>query len=329
MGQHDKASRISVRNWLRLVVYGLVLMALYVFRVPIFCFSAAVDLRPVVRAYLVLGMDPDVDMEAVGSPLGLAVSAGHEEMIELLVRFGADIDRMDWWGEIPLTIAAHDQPELVGMLLDLGADINAGNDYGVTALHRAADTGAINAMETLLEAGADVNARNSMGQTPLMYASISGNAEIARFLLRHGAEVNAVSSAWGFCGGVSALLLASSDPHAETIRVLLDAGANVNQADRCGQSPLMKTVTTYHVDDSEATELLIEHGSNVDQKDENGNTPLMWAVMCHNANAVRLLLDGEADVNMRNNNGVTALTLAVRRGEEKVANMLIQAGAVE
>lgn len=79
---------------------------------------------------------------------------------------------------------------IVDMLLNRGARINATNMGDDTALHLAASHGHVDCVNLLLKNNADVNALNEHGNTPLHYACFWGYAEIAELLINHGAQAN-------------------------------------------------------------------------------------------------------------------------------------------
>lgn len=72
----------------------------------------------------------------------------------------------------------------------------------------------------LLTEGADVDARDRYGQTALMLAAKHGRREVVRILLDHGAALDATAKF-----GLSALMLAAVNRHDEIARQLVDAGA--------------------------------------------------------------------------------------------------------
>ena len=78
-------------------------------------------------------------------------------------------------------------------------------------------------MQTLLEYGADVNAYDFIGFTALMYASVKGHIEIVRMLLQYTVDVDALNNYNG-----TALMLASINGHIEIIQLLIQHGANPN-----------------------------------------------------------------------------------------------------
>ena len=84
----------------------------------------------------------------------------------------------------------------------------------------AAREGKIERVEKLLAKGADVNAGDIAGQTALMYAAGEGHSEIAEFLIEQGANVDVKNKA-----GRTALMIAETLGHSEIARLLKEAGA--------------------------------------------------------------------------------------------------------
>ncbi len=125
----------------------------------------------------------------------------------------------------------------VKSLLKDGADVNAAQGDGMSALHWAADRGDAALAEILLYAGASTSAQTRIGQyTPLHLAGKSGSAAVASALLKAGADVNGRSTN----SGVTALHLAASSGNPAVVTVLLDAKADVNaKENEAGQTPLI------------------------------------------------------------------------------------------
>lgn len=84
--------------------------------------------------------------------------------------------------------AADNAVALIERLIANGANVNAKDENGDTAVHAAAANNAINAAKALLNKEADINATNNEGNTPLHMANANGKHEIAKFLRGRGAK---------------------------------------------------------------------------------------------------------------------------------------------
>ena len=78
------------------------------------------------------------------------------------------------------------------------------------------------AMDALLTAGADINARDQHGQTALMNAASDGQIEVVRLLADRGADLNHRAKY-----GLTAVMLAVVRGHTEVVRILVEAGADL------------------------------------------------------------------------------------------------------
>lgn len=117
--------------------------------------------------------------------LGLAVFFGHEEIAQLLLEHGADVNAPSKNAQrvTPLHAAvARRNVKLVGELLGRGADPNAEQAGGFTPLHGAAYHGDREVVEALLSRGADARKKTTDGQTPADLAREHGNEAIAERL---------------------------------------------------------------------------------------------------------------------------------------------------
>jgi ankyrin repeat protein len=119
------------------------------------------------------------------------------------------------------------------------ADVNAAAGDGMTALHRAAESGDHELAASLLKAGASPVAKTRIGaHTPLHVAAKGGYPLVVRLLLENPsakAGVDALTTT-----GAAPLHFAAASGSSETVRILLDAGADVNRREpQWGQTPLM------------------------------------------------------------------------------------------
>ena len=109
------------------------------------------------------------------------------------------------------------------VLLEQQIDVNARDDEGWTALHRAAYGGQSTISLMLLNAGANVNYSSGYYGNALQCAALQGHEELVRLLLEGGANVNQQG---GYHG--TALLAATCQGHETTVEILLEAGAIVD-----------------------------------------------------------------------------------------------------
>lgn len=129
------------------------------------------------------------------SPLGLASFFGHAEVVELLLRAGADPDQRsrNAMGVTPLhSGAAHPDPEtavrICRELLAAGADPDVDRRGGWTALHEAASRGNLPLVRLLLRWEADPGAESDDGRTPVDTAREEGEVEVVAALERAAGE---------------------------------------------------------------------------------------------------------------------------------------------
>lgn len=250
-----------------------------------------------------------------------AASAGQLEALQLLLSKGptrAALDRA--------LIDAGDQPGAVRVLLDQGADPNAADKDGSTALMAAAQRAKPEAISLLLAHGASVHASRTdsgaRGMTPLYFAA-TGSAneeaaiEAATLLLENGADLNARAVDIYNTEGWTPLLAAMNNNRWKVARFLVERGAEVNvQAvarsdgdERLGTglTPLMLAVKSAEVGTSVT---LLDKGASVDTRTLSGRTALSFAAEKGSLRLVEVLLSRGARVNDANKNGWTPLMFA-------------------
>jgi len=210
--------------------------------------------------------------------------------------------------------------EVAELLIAKGADVNAKDTFGGTPLHSAALSDRIKVAQTLIAKGADVNAWgetqfelcNFICTTPLFWAR---SPEMAKLLIAKGADVNAKNKY-----GMTPLHMARSKAIA---KILLAAGAKINIKEdnaRNGKSTALLH-NAAEIGFKELVQQLIKDGANVAILDSEKRTPLHYATTKEVAALLML------DVNARDKSGNTPLHLAVDRGSQDIAELLIANGA--
>lgn len=193
---------------------------------------------PVVESAIVGAM-------VVASPSHPFVKAAHDDDIDALRSLIADANvnfRDPATGTTALDHAVQNgNQEMVQFLIARGADVNASEKDGHTALMQLDDDATPDLLWDLINAGAKINHQNSYGTTALMTVASQKNSEILEELLAAGAEVNAADE-----DGKTALMLAASEGLVLNVRLLVLAGANIDARDGEGKNALMYAIENEH-----------------------------------------------------------------------------------
>lgn len=264
-----------------------------------------------------------------GEAFRTAAANGSIELVQLLLDAGADIDATDTWCSTALLAAAkHDNIDVLQLLLDVGAEIEATDCWANTALLAAAKYDNRVAIQILLDAGADIDAKDDFSRSLLQIVSKHGNSETVELLLDTGADIDATD----ICG-VTALHAVTEEGNIELVRLLLNNGA--------------ATVIpyTYEHDRTEAERAMAEGDMELVRElldsDTDGDivsgdrfsrgAPTVSAAAAGNMELVQILLAVEADIDAQCCNDPnyvgTALHVAARNGDTELVRILLDADA--
>jgi len=313
--------------------------------------------------------------------LPLACELGDPAIVERLLKAGASANLTGPEGETALhSCARTGHVAAAKVLVAHGASLNAGDSWrGQTPIMWAAAQGHGEMVSMLAEAGADVNARSGIiawerqrtseprdkwlppgGFTPLLFAAREGRVDAAKALIAAGADVSAIDP-----DRQSTLVIALINGHFDVANLLIDHGADVNTPDKVGRTALWAAVD-YHTPpqsnrpapnpfDEETTSLdviknLLAHGARVDapltaqvpyrtKLDRGadgvlgaGTTPLLRAAKAGDAQVVKLLLEKGANPKAVTRNGVNGLMMAANvaaREEDRTGRGKTQKDAID
>jgi len=240
----------------------------------------------------------------------------------------------------------------VKSLLRLGADLNARDEDGATALMHAAADADLAMMKLLLDEGADLNAASKGGATALLWAlhdvekvklllkhdaknldaavlgaaGIPGATPVLKLLAEHGASLKASKA------GFTPLMAASRGGDLVAVRYLIDRGADVRARTKSGYTALYAAASW--PDNAAIVALLLEKGADANAEVEVSQpandlfTPVLAAAMHGDAESLKPLLEKGGKANRQGGDfGRTPLHAAATTGSESTIELLLAAGA--
>lgn len=228
----------------------------------------------------------------------IAIENNHPEIIKLLLKNGAS-------PSIPLEKTTH-----------YHLSFSVGIECGDTPLHIAIKFNRIDLVKLLLEAEADIEALNKIYDSPLLVATERMNIEIIEILIKNGAKVNISFSKERFrYGGENPLHLAIKFNRIDIVKLLLESKSNVEALNNTNDRPLLVAIEKMQFD---IAELLIKNGANVNiffsqqRFHHRGESPLHLAIKLCNLGLVKCLLDHQANIDVLNSIGDTPLISAIK-----------------
>nr|XP_006126896.2 protein TANC1 isoform X2 [Pelodiscus sinensis] len=257
---------------------------------------------------------------------------GHEEMVTLLVEFGATLDGTSENGMTPLSYAAAaGHMNLVSLLCKKGARADYLDKKGQCALVHSALRGHCDILDYLLNTDWTALSHEQMSlkrshalQQALTAACSMGHCQVVRYLFgikkEHEIDINETDTLWG----ETALTAAAGRGKLEVCELLLEHGAVMTRSNRRGIPPLFCAVRQGHW---QIAKLLLENGTDVNSSDKQGRTPLMVASCEGHLSTVEFLLSKDASISSLDKEGLTALSWACLKGHKGVVQYLVENGA--
>lgn len=267
-----------------------------------------------------------------GDPFGAggkeSAGARRAEVLGILRENGADLDAADRQGVTPLQLAAgKGDAGVVKYLLSQAPDPDRADEEGITALHHAAAEGSAEVLEALLTPGRDTELRDKHGSTPLWLAALWNNRDAVTRLLEAGANIDAANNE-----GETALQHAVKGNKFSLAGFLVSQGAAPEKIKEPAGS-LLQTVRLFHETPVDAgdfafgIELLSKLSKEIDRRDAAGMTALMWVAASNNEAALKAILARHPDLEARSPDGRTALMWASASRASTSIKLLRDAGA--
>ncbi len=163
--------------------------------------------------------------------------------------------------------------------------------------------------------GAEVNAQNDSGKTALMLAAFLGKLNIIKELLNNGASLTRTDKA-----GCTVLHYAVDGGNLEAIQYFLMENVDINARDNNGWTPLLRSASVGGV--KEVADLLCKFKADVNVLDNEKKSALMVAVINGNQPFVQVLVENGADLNLKNEYGRTPYEMAVAMDRRRVVKYL-------
>ncbi|EAY17282.1 ankyrin repeat protein, putative [Trichomonas vaginalis G3] len=217
-----------------------------------FFYSTAFDIPPLCEYFLLHGANINTEYESGTTAFHQAVIYNSIGTAELLLSYGANIDKADYELTSLHIAILNNSIEMVELLLSHGANVNEKNKTGETPLLKAVFGNKKEIVELLLSHGANVNESDKYGRTVLCSAAEHNCYEIVKLLISYGANVNQSDKA-----GCTALYHAAKQNCYEIVELLINSGANINQKNNFGRTALCSAV--YH-NCKETVKLLLSNG---------------------------------------------------------------------
>ena len=272
------------------------------------------------------------------TPLTIASSEGHVDIVRELIRAGASMHNNEEVagadihlkskkdGRTALHIAcAKGHLKCAQLLLDAGSRLNEADDYdNLTPLILAAGFGHEEVVSELLQKGADIHVKSKEhGRTALHIACVEGHLKCAQLLLDAGSRLNEADDS----DNLTPLILAALFRHEEVVSKLLQRGADVHvKSKEHGRTALHSACKKGH---PKCAQLLLDAGSRLNVADDYDKlTPLILAAHFEHKEVVSELLQRGADIHVKSKeHGRSALHIACEKGHLKCAQLLLDAGS--
>ncbi|XP_067660904.1 ankyrin repeat domain-containing protein 50-like [Haliotis asinina] len=301
-----------------------------------------------------------VDINSLGhrkrTPVIVAAERGQKEVVELLVKHGADLSLSErsggnilhhvcqrghyklvkyvlslnmvdihsrWWMKrTPVMVAAkYGHKEVVKLLVNHGANLLQSDKRGDNILHLVCFAGHSDIVKYILSLNSvNINSRGWKGRTPVMVAAERGHKEVVELLVNHGVNLSLCKRS-----GSNILHLACCVGHFDVVKYVLSLNSvDINSRGWKGRTPVMVGAKHGH---KEVVKLLVNHGANVLLSDKRGDNILHLVCFAGHSDVVKYILSlNSVDIDSRGWKGRTPVMIAAEQGHKEVVELLVNHG---
>lgn len=240
------------------------------------------------KTLLKYNADPDKITQDRLSPLLVAVRAQQTELAREFKRVGSEMS-------FPYL-------DIIEILIRYGADINFQDSYGATALNIAAIYGDFSVVDLLLYYRADIDLKSHDGTTPLMAAIWSGYADIADLLIQNGANLESRDNE-----GFTPFLVAAQNGDTLVMDMLIKNGVDIYEKNIYNWDALGLTIRS---DQIAATEFLLKKGNKWNDPERKGLNPCDVAAKYRRKDIFKLLEENNYPVKYKSEIDQMALSVS-------------------
>ena len=296
--------------------------------------AASSGLDAMVYKLIRLGADINARDFNLQTPLHEASAKGHKKVVEILVNEDAAIDAQDsdlqtplfhplfhWLSQTPRSNQA-DHMDIIKLLVDKGADINAKDRFGNVPLHFAINNECSKEkVKLLLELGGNISALNHDHKTPLLIA-LEKRSPLASVLISSVTKIEDAKDRNGSTPLHSAIMNDCSEEH---VQLLMKLGGDINALNHDHKTPLMIALEKR----SPLTSVLISSITNLEDLDLSKLPTMSQAISKGYLEFAQVLHKLGKSVLFKDEDGNNILHLAMQQTNIEVPKWLLSLNGVK